>query len=155
MLIFLDTEFTDFLDIDLISIGLASEDQREFYAERSDFDRATCNHFVHAAVLPILGQDPRAVLTRGQLKEKLLEWLDSFQDHEHVQIGYDYSTDWELFCDALDYEIPRKLSPLLIANHLDQERLQSYFRRPGVKRHHALHDAMANRFAFDPKRDVD
>jgi hypothetical protein len=154
VLIFLDTEFTDFLDIDLISIGLASEDQREFYAERSDFDRATCSHFVQAAVLPILGRDPGVVFSRAELKEKLLEWLNLFEKYEHIQIGYDYSTDWELFCDALDYEMPRGLTPLLIANHLDQARLESYFRRPGVKRHHALHDAMANRFAYDSQKCV-
>jgi len=31
MLVFFDTEFTDFVQIDLISIGLVTEDGREFY----------------------------------------------------------------------------------------------------------------------------
>lgn len=40
MLIFLDCEFTGFIDIDLISIGMVSDDERhEFYAERNDFRR--------------------------------------------------------------------------------------------------------------------
>ena len=38
MLIFLDTEFTDFpeSECDLIAIGLVAEDGREFYAELTD-----------------------------------------------------------------------------------------------------------------------
>lgn len=39
MILFLDTEFTDFQQPDLISIGLVSEcGSHEFYAERNDFD---------------------------------------------------------------------------------------------------------------------
>ncbi|SFJ84850.1 protein of unknown function [Paraburkholderia megapolitana] len=38
MRIFVDTEFTDFIDCDLISIALVADDGREFYAERNDFD---------------------------------------------------------------------------------------------------------------------
>jgi len=36
MRIFLDTEFTDFQNAHLISIGLVAEDGREFYAELFD-----------------------------------------------------------------------------------------------------------------------
>lgn len=54
MLLFLDTEFTDFTNPELISIGLVAEDGREFYAECSEFDRATCNAFVNTKVLPRL-----------------------------------------------------------------------------------------------------
>ena len=36
MLVFLDTEFTDFVRPDLISIALVSEDGREFYTERTN-----------------------------------------------------------------------------------------------------------------------
>jgi len=45
MLIFLDTEFTDFIDCELISIGMVSEDgQHAFYAEVLDLDRAKSGH---------------------------------------------------------------------------------------------------------------
>lgn len=55
MLVFLDTEYTDPLQIDLISIGMVSEDgKRVFYSERSDFDDGLCNGFVRTAVLPHL-----------------------------------------------------------------------------------------------------
>jgi len=46
MLVFLDTEFTDFVRPDLISIALVAEDGREFYAERTDYHRDACSDFV-------------------------------------------------------------------------------------------------------------
>ncbi len=59
MLLFLDTEFTDFIDIDLISIGLVSEDgSATFYAERNDYRREAASDFVRVAVLPHLEQQP-------------------------------------------------------------------------------------------------
>jgi len=67
MRVFVDTEFTDFIDCDLISVGLVAEDGREFYGERSDFDMRACSEFVRAAVLPQLGQHPGRVFTRDAL----------------------------------------------------------------------------------------
>ena len=52
MRIFADTEFTDFIDCDLISIALVAEDGHEFYAERTDFDHHACSAFVREAILP-------------------------------------------------------------------------------------------------------
>ena len=56
MLIFLDTEFTDFARPDLISLALVSEDGREFYAERTDYDPERCSEFVRETVLPLLDE---------------------------------------------------------------------------------------------------
>ena len=55
-LIFFDTEFTGLIiDPRLISIGLVSEDGREFYAELSDtYQGSQCDQFVQEAVLPRL-----------------------------------------------------------------------------------------------------
>lgn len=65
--VYVDTEFTDFLDCELISIGLVADDGREFYGERSDFEQSSCSEFVRAAVLPQLGQYPDRVFTRDSL----------------------------------------------------------------------------------------
>ena len=45
MLIFLDTEFTDFpeSECDLISIGLVDENDREFYAESVQYRQECCD----------------------------------------------------------------------------------------------------------------
>lgn len=67
MLIFLDTEFTDFVQLGLISIALVAEDGREFYAERTDYRQGDCTDFVCSAVLPLLGRVPGAACTAGQL----------------------------------------------------------------------------------------
>lgn len=57
MLIFLDTEYTDPQNIDLISLGLVSEDgKHELYCERTDYKKDLCNGFVQTAVLPHLGK---------------------------------------------------------------------------------------------------
>ncbi len=51
-----DCAFADFIDCDLISIALVTDDGRELYGERSDFDDGSCNAVVREAVLPQLGQ---------------------------------------------------------------------------------------------------
>ena len=43
MLVFLDTEFTDLLNPELLSLGLATLDGREFYAERTDYNQDDCS----------------------------------------------------------------------------------------------------------------
>lgn len=62
MRIFIDTEFTDLVDLDLISIGLVAESGAEFYGERSDFDREKCNDFGKEFVLPQLGEISACVM---------------------------------------------------------------------------------------------
>lgn len=54
MLVFIDTEFTNFVRPDLISIGLVAEYGREFYAERTDYRSGECSSFVRETVLVVL-----------------------------------------------------------------------------------------------------
>jgi hypothetical protein len=56
MRLFVDTELTDFIECDLISVALVADDGRKFYGERSDFDRASCSEFGRAAVLSALSR---------------------------------------------------------------------------------------------------
>lgn len=108
MLVFLDTEFTDALNCDLISIAMVSEcGRREFYAERSDFERGWCSAFVQAAVLPHLGRFPTALATRSSLQRRLLDWFEALD--EPVVLAYDSTMDWELLVDALDGEMPARV----------------------------------------------
>ena len=53
MLIFIDTEFTDFFDPKLISIGMVADSGEEFYAEVL-FPDAACSAFAREAVIPLL-----------------------------------------------------------------------------------------------------
>ncbi|WP_409268561.1 hypothetical protein [Massilia sp. BHUDP2] len=150
MLIFLDTEYTDLLNCDLISIGMVSEDgQYELYLERSDYERQWCNSFVHAAVLPQLGNAGPA-LDRDQLAVQLTMWFLTLP--RSIAIACDSFTDWELLLDALgDVRPPNLIGRYDLRGHVDS----SVFHRAVVRYHerngpwhHALHDARAHRHGW-------
>lgn len=147
MRVFVDTEFTDFIDCDLISIALVASDGREFYGERSDYDQASCSEFVRAAVLPQLGQHPGRVFTRETLRGALFAWLDQFAAEPRRMLCFDYGGDWELLCDLLDGP-PAGWQACHVGQQFDFARMEAYYRaHPG--RHHALIDARANRYAME------
>jgi hypothetical protein len=98
MLIFLDTEFTDFVGPVLISIALVSEDGREFYAERTDYPQNECSQFVCETVLPLLGQVPGAACNRIELACRLRAWFEALP--EPTTVVYDFELDWILMVDA-------------------------------------------------------
>lgn len=149
MRLFIDTEFTDFIDCDLISIGIVSEDGHEFYAERNDFDLSQCNAFVKAAVLPLLGQEPAIVGTEEEIGAALKAWLAQFTA---VEVCFDYAMDFELFVYLVrnpeTLKMPGQISGRNINSDIDEQDLEQYWTENGRKEHHALHDAKANRFAF-------
>ena len=91
MLVFLDTEFSDFILSDLISIALVSEDGREFYAERTDYNRNACSSFVHDTVIPLLGRVPDAACERAELSKRLHAWFEDLP--EPATVIFDYSED--------------------------------------------------------------
>lgn len=147
MRVYVDTEFTDFIDCDLISIGLVASDGREFYGERSDYDQASCSEFVRAAVLSQLGQHPGRVFSRDALREALFTWLDQFAAEPERTLCFDHGGDWELLCDLLDGP-PAGWQAIHVRAQLDFERMERYYRtHPG--RHHALVDARANCYAME------
>lgn len=151
MIIFLDTEFTDFINCDLIAIGLVSEcGAYEFYAERNDYEVDWCSSFATYDVIPLLGRDPRASMTRQQLHCALWNWFGALGD---IEVAYDYASDWDLLMDALvDYG--RSKRPGNIVGRIDLRapmfdpvytRAMNQFYREGQPRHHALADAKAHR----------
>lgn len=141
LLLFFDTEFTDFTDMDLISIGIVSIDGHEFYAENTDFNKSWCNDFVKAEILTRL-QGGEFAMSFQELKEKLQMWIsDLLEDYLSVLFIYDYSGDWRLLSDLLkDY-------PQL--NRVEDERddldagIELYFMFDQSNQHNALHDAKA------------
>ncbi|WP_247561928.1 3'-5' exoribonuclease [Ralstonia solanacearum] len=144
---FVDTEFTDFIDCQLISVAIVGEDGREFYGERTDFELSACSEFVRAAVLPQLGQFPGRSMPAAQLRDELVAWLLAVPAKPKPVLCFDYQGDFDLVLDLLDAEIPAGWKCQHVGGRLDMERLETYFREHGG-RHHALHDARANAFAF-------
>ncbi|WP_018604849.1 3'-5' exoribonuclease [Uliginosibacterium gangwonense] len=152
LVVFLDCEFTDFIQIDLISIGLVCEDGREFYAERTDFSLEECSDFVSAAVLPLLGSDSEARMSREELTTRLHTWLAALPA---FMIACDSNHDRDLLVDALDYQPVNNLVGWINLNSLApeehavfQHEAARYHDLPDHPWHHALHDARAHRVGW-------
>jgi hypothetical protein len=143
-IVFLDCEFTDFIDIDLVSIGMVCEDGNEFYAERSDFSMQDCSEFVRVAVLPLLGESNLRI-TREALAQSAREWLE---DLESVIIFSDSSTDRDLLIDALDGDVPNAVEQWINLQTMADwdvicREAAIYHSAGNHPWHHALHDARA------------
>jgi hypothetical protein len=146
--IFLDTEFTDFVDPQLISIGMSSETGEELYAE-IPYDLQRCSEFVRETVLPMLGYSPEAEVTKDGLREKIVQWLCVIRPGSGVlRICYDYQTDWDLFIEAMDGQIPTWCTGRLVADRINELLRHEYHLQNCLPEHHALNDARANRYAF-------
>lgn len=143
MRIYLDTEFTDWMDPapELISLAFVAEDGREFYGECSEFDRSRCTNFVTMVVLPLLGAPGVRQFDRAGLKAAVLEWL---RDIPEPEIAVDCDGDWQLLCGLLGDDVPDALGVTHIYPLLDQRALDDYYLQHDVPKHHALHDARAN-----------
>lgn len=145
MLFFVDTEFTDMINCELISIALVAENGAEFYGELIDFDESACSPFVRGAVLPQLRRFPGVLYVSGQLREKVLEWVGGVSPSDECYICVDNVLDWDILLNLLG-NVPAGWNGLLIGHLIDRGAQESYFREHGG-RHHALHDARALRLS--------
>jgi len=144
---FIDTEFTDVVDSQLISVAIVGEDGREFYDECSDFNRERCNAFVREIVLPQLGRFPGRSMSREALRIALGVWLSEVQRKPKPVLCYDADCDYDLVTALLGGALPSGWRHENVFFKLDPARLAQYVAKHGGE-HHALHDARANAFAF-------
>lgn len=144
---FIDTEFTDFKDSQLISVAIVSEDGREFYGESTDFELSACNEFVRATVLPQLGQFIGRSMPTAQLASELMAWLLVIPTKPKPVLCYDSICDYELVTQLLNGPLPRGWKHENVFLKIDAERLAKYVVVHGGE-HHALYDARGNAFAF-------
>jgi hypothetical protein len=146
--VFLDTEFTDFVRPHLISIGMVASSGQDFYAE-VPYPETECSEFVRETVIPLLGKIPGASRSRHALRPDILKWFEQIRRGEQrVEVCFDYQTDWDLLIDVLGYQVPPWCSSRKIAGNINEVLLQDFYQKNGVPQHHALHDASANRYAF-------
>lgn len=145
--VFLDTEFTDFINTELISIGLAAESGEVFYAE-VPFEIRECSEFVKAEVIPLL--DPMSyACSVNDLRNRLHNWLKLVRpSHDDLEICFDYRIDWKLFFDALGDYVPPWCKPRLVGGNIIELLRCEYHQKNNLPEHHALNDAMAMRYAF-------
>lgn len=152
-LIFFDTEFTELgIDPRLISIGLVSEDgDRSFYAELSDTWREmNCSDFVQEAVLPQL-EGGKFRMTMHELALNLGRWLEGF-DYPVSLATDSLSWDWPWIAEIFDRPgtWPKNINgrPLILRQTEEFCRAVEDSFAQGLRRHHALDDAKANRLAW-------
>lgn len=124
MKIFFDTEFTGLhKDTGLISIGMVSEENRQFYAELTDYDRKQCDEWVEKNVLENLytrypGYVEKApyvenlhVGTKHDIGIALEIWLKQFDYVEFVSdvCHYDFVLLVDIFGTA--WQLPKNICP--------------------------------------------
>lgn len=155
--IFFDTEFTDLVvDPQLISIGLIDETgERTFYAELSDTYRLDdVGYFAREAVLPQL-EGGAMCLTMAELREQLRAWLEAFG--EPVKLATDsLSWDWpwiqEIFEDIATWPPNLDGKPLILTQDQAFNQAVEESFASGLRRHHSLDDAKANRLGWLAER---
>jgi len=152
--VFIDTEFTDFVDPHLISLGMAAESGEEFYAEVPYPDEG-CSEFVRETVIPLLGKLPNSACSIDELRGRIIGWLELVrQRDEEVEICCDYQKDWDLFIDALGYRVPSWCRMRVVACNINELLLYEFHQKNQLPEHHALYDALANRYAFRERIDI-
>ena len=138
----------------LISIGMTADRGEEFYAE-VPYPEEECSAFVKEVVMPLLGKIPDATCTKQELEGKLRSWLDALNAaHGTLEICFDFQTDWDLFIDALDYQVPKWCVPKQVNRNINELLCYQYHKKNSLPQHHALYDARANRFACRERPDV-
>ncbi len=172
--VFIDTEFTDFVNCDLISIGAAADNGSEFYGQNADYIKAWASEWVKANVLPLCQDDKW--MSRLELSARLWTWIEELPC-DLVIIRFDYKTDYDLLLDLFGEPHPKVISAenifLNIAKECDERTsvmggtdtdydnlmkklkanfqlgFMDYFIRTKEAQHHALSDAKANREAWN------
>lgn len=151
---FLDTEFIEAgheHPVRLISIGIVSEDNREYYAECSETDLTLAGDWVKANVVPHLSGGA-ALKTRAQIREDILAFVGADEQPRFWAYFADY--DWVVFCQIFGsmIELPPRFPHLCL--DLQQRVLLLSLSRRDLPRqsavaHNALNDAKWVKAASD------
>lgn len=155
MKVFFDTEFSSLLEKPkLVSIGLISEDgTKQFYAELTGtYSSSDVSDFAREHVIPLL--DGCNLLSIDELKANLSKWFEEFVD-EIVLATDNLNWDWPFIIEIFKEDWPKNLSRdcyLLNMNYMKSadafyESVKRAYEN-GLRKHHALDDAIANRLGW-------
>lgn len=152
MILFFDTEFSDLRkDNRLISIGLVDESgERSFYAELDSTERVELGEFVVAVVLPQL-EGGAARMSMDELRVGLGAWIADFE--EPVTLATDsaaWDWPWIPYIFENHESWPKNLArrPLILRQEDEFNLAIEKAFANGLRRHHALDDAKANRLGW-------
>ena len=157
--VFLDTEFTQFHDPELLALGLVCEDGRECYVEIADPARhARASEFCQEVVIPQFGLvDGAAVADDAAAGARVAAWLHEIGGR--LLVSHDYALDWylleEMLRSAGQWE---RLRVRLVADNVaglvepgspgEAAMAAAFAAARWPTRHHALVDARALRAAW-------
>ena len=166
---FLDTEFTDLATPELLSLGLVTLDGREHYVELDLSKevgqarmRASSDFVRYGGVLDMWGLVPGAAATELEMGRRTAEWLLglAFESGCRVEVAFDYSTDFELLEYAIRDSglwdrVREVVTPVDVGaitgsseGELAAEGCFRELANRGLRRHHALADAIALKEAY-------
>ena len=172
MKIFMDTEFTGLHQgTTLISIGLVSEDGKEFYAEFTDYDKSQIDEWLQENVVNNLCitdeiGEQKINTFKGNtryIKEKLEFWLSEL---DSVEIWSDcLSYDWVLFNQIFGhafnipknvYYIPFDICTMMKLKGIDPDISREEFIGNSVEgiKHNALYDAKVIKKCYNKLMEV-
>lgn len=154
MYIFIDTEFTDFTNMELISLGAVSEDgNHQFYVEITDHCADYRSDFVNQIVIPLLDTSKYGK-SRAWAALDYKEWLESLPCEE-VVILVDYVGDYMLSAALLNYqELSVKVSYEVLSHALTSTLHDRGFHTPAQlsQAHKTLHEKTSEYFDIDPRQ---
>jgi len=141
--VFIDSEFSSLEAPALLSFGAVSAEGRTFYVEIEQARPVAYSTFVERNVLPLLENPPA---TRADAAEQFLQWLGAQADGRVVRLISDSGFDRWALGELLGAEdLPEgaiwQRAPVAYS---EMDRLSQEF---GLRRHHALDDALALRCA--------
>lgn len=141
-----DTEFIDNgKTIELISIGIISEDDRTYYAVSGEFKRNQACPWVRQNVLPLLDVEPKP---RVQIACEIMKYIG--EDHPEFWAWYG-AYDWVVLSQLYGRMID---TPKSWPNfYYDLKAFATILHNPGMPeqvttKHHALYDAIWTKEAY-------
>lgn len=138
-----DTEFIeDGKTIDLISIGIVSEDGREFYAESGECDLSRAEPWVVANVLPHLTGEKSSRL-------KIARQIREFVGEKPEFWAYYADYDWVVLCQLYGRMIDLPEGWPKFCRDLKQFAGNRHLPMQTETEHHALADARWNKRAWE------
>lgn len=148
----LDTEFLeDGKTIELISIGIVSNDGREYYAENSEFDPARATDWLNENVMPhLIGGE--ASKPRQQIAEEIYQFCHPETYGRPNFWGYYADYDWVVFCWLWGRMIDKPDGFPMFCNDIKQwceARGNPRLPEQTTTAHNALEDARWNKQAFE------
>ena len=163
MKLFFDTEFTGLRqDTTLISIGVVSEDGREFYAELTDYNKSHITPWIQENVIDNLGNGEGYWKGDSEyIGKHLRKWLSQFEAIEMWAdvLAYDWILFNELVADFTNgypqlpanvHYIPMDIATVMRMKGVDPDINREEFAEMGSsqKKHNALHDAITTKKCY-------